>query len=132
MFKEVYSFICEILADEQLNQYIFENIGKRLTIINAGAQVTTPAVNVTLSDGTQTRRNNTNNEVNYVASFALPFFGADAFEKCLDFLDFVIPICFEYRTKNKFIKNINPSIIEKDSERDFWIINLNITVEVLN
>ena len=132
MFKEAYALIREILEDEQLNQYIFENTGKRLAVINAGAQVTTPAANVTLSSGTKTRRSNTSNEVNYLISFALPFFGADAFDKCLDFLDFVIPIFFDYKTKKDFIKSVNPSIIEQDSERDFWIINFNVTVEVFN
>ena len=132
MFKEAYALIREILEDEQLNQYIFENTGKRLAVINAGAQVTTPAANVTLSSGTKTRRSNTSNEVNYLISFALPFFGADAFDKCLDFLDFAIPIFFEYKTKKDFIKSVNPSIIEQDSERDFWIINFNVTVEVFN
>lgn len=131
MYKEAYLLIREALDDEQLNQYVFENMGKNLAIINAGAQITTPAANITLSGGTQSRRSNTSNSVEYLISFAMPFFGSDAFDKCLDFIDFAIPIFLEYRTKTEFIRIINPSIIEKDSERDFWIINFNITVEVL-
>lgn len=130
MLKEAYSLIMEVLNDEQLNEYIQKNTGKKLTIINAGAQVTTPSAIVTLSNGEYTRASNTKQDTGFLISFNLPFWGTDAFDKCLDFLDFAIPIFFDYRTKQNFIKSISPSVVEQDSERKFWIININVIVEV--
>ena len=120
----------EILEDERLKEYFSKNIGKKLTVINAGAQVTTPSATITLNGGECTRANNTKQEVSYKISFALPFFGANAFDKCLDFLDFVIPIFFDYRTRTEFVKSASPSLIEQNNEIKSWIININVIVEV--
>ena len=120
----------EILEDERLKEYFSKNIGKKLTVINAGAQVTTPSATITLNGGECTRASNTKQEVSYKISFALPFFGANAFDKCLDFLDFVIPIFFDYRTRTEFIKSASPSLIEQNNEIKSWIININVIVEV--
>ena len=120
----------EILEDERLKEYFSKNIGKKLTVINAGAQVTTPSATITLNGGECTRASNTKQEVSYKISFALPFFGANAFDKCLDFLDFLIPIFFDYRTRSEFIKSANPSLIEQNNDIKSWIININVIVEV--
>ena len=49
MFKETYSLLLEILADEEINQYVSKYVGKKLTVINAGAQVTSPSATITLN-----------------------------------------------------------------------------------
>ena len=131
MFKEAYSFLLEILLDEEINQHISKYVGKKLSIINAGAQVTSPSATITLNNGECTRASNTNREIGYQISFALPFFGVNSFDKCLDFLDTVIPIFFEYRTKTIFIKSVSPLVIEHDNEIKSWVININVIVEVL-
>ena len=120
----------EILEDERLKEYFSKNIGKKLTVINAGAQVTTPSATITLNGGECTRASNTKKEVGYKISFALPLFGANAFDKCLDFLDFLIPIFFDYRTRTEFIKSASPSLIEQNNDIKSWIININVIVEV--
>lgn len=120
----------EILEDERLKEYISKTVGKKLAVINAGAQVTTPSATISLNGGECTRASNTNQEVNYKISFALPFFGANAYDKCLDFLDFLIPIFFDYRTRTEFIKSASPSLIEQNNEIKSWIININVIVEV--
>ena len=131
MYKEAFELVQEVLQDREINRYISENTGKNLAVINAGAQVTTPSATVTFANGDFTRAINTKKEVGYNVSFALPFWGNNAFDKCIDFLDFVIPVFFEYRTKNCFIKSAAPSVVEQDSERKFWIINIYVIVEVL-
>ena len=120
----------EILEDERLKEYVLKSVGKKLTVINAGAQVTTPSATISLSGGESTRASNTKQEVNYKISFALPFFGANAFDKCLDFLDFIIPIFFDYRTRSEFVKSASPSLIEQNNDIKSWIININVIVEV--
>ena len=127
MFKETYSLLLEILADEEINQYVSKYVGKKLTVINAGAQVTSPSATITLNNGELPFIK----EIGYQISFALPFFGANSFDKCLDFLDTVIPIFFEYRTKTIFIKSVSPSVIEHNNEIKSWVININVIVEVL-
>ena len=131
MYKEAFELVQEVLQDQEINSYISENTGKNLAVINAGAQITTPSATITFSSGETTRAINTKKEVGYNVSFALPFWGNDAFDKCIDFLDFVLPIFFEYRTKNCFIKNAAPSVVEQDSERKFWFISINTILEVL-
>ena len=120
----------EILEDERLKEYVSKNIGKKLTVINAGAQVTTPSATIALNGGECTRASNTKQEVGYKISFALPFFGANAFDKCIDFLDFLTPIFFDYRTRTEFIKSVSPSLIEQNNDIKSWIININVIVEV--
>ncbi|MBR1485993.1 MAG: hypothetical protein IJ859_10685 [Synergistaceae bacterium] len=120
----------EILEDERLKEYISNSVGKKLAVINAGAQVTTPSATITLNGGECTRASNTKQEVSYKISFALPFFGANAYDKCLDFLDFLIPIFFDYRTRTEFIKSASPSLVEQNNDIKTWIININVIVEV--
>ena len=101
-----------------------------MTVISAGAQITTPSATIMLNSGEYTRANNTKQDVKFIVSFALPSFSSNAFDKCLDFLDFVMPVFFDYRTRTEFIKTASPSVIEHDNEIKSWIININIVVEV--
>ena len=130
MYKQAYSLIREILDDDEFQQYVKDCTGKHLSIISTGVQVNAPAAGIALSSGTYTRKSNTKGEVGYTITFVLPFFGADAFEQCLDFVETFINISFQYKTDNNFILDAVPNI-EIDSERNFWTININLTVEVL-
>lgn len=131
MFKHAYSLIREFLDDEELQHFFVENTGKHLAVINAGAQVTSPTAKISLNSGEVSRKSNTNNDLVFSVSFAIPFFGSDAFERCIDFVDFVAPICLDYKTKHTFIKYVTPSIIELDNENDFWVVVLNISISTL-
>ena len=122
--------LLEILEDERLKEYFSKNTGKKLTVINAGAQITTPSATITLDGSECTRASNTKRDVRFTVSFALPSFSSNGFEKCLDFLDFAVPVLFDYRTRTEFIKSASPSLIEKNDEIKSWIININVTVEV--
>ncbi len=127
MFSEIYSLIRDILNDTELNDYIFKLTGKNLAVIDAGAQVTSPSAKILFNGGEITRASNTKQAVSFVVSFMLPFWNAEAFSDCLNFIEFVIPICFNYSTDNGgFISSIIPSISE-NSDNNFWVVNLNFT-----
>ena len=131
MYREAYKLLREILDDEQLNKYIFEETGKHLAVINAGAKVTAPCVSINLNGGAVTRRTNSNTEIEYLVSFALPFWGTEAFIRCLDFIDFAIPIFFDYRNKHNFVFRANPSIKELDTENSqLWTVDILFSVSV--
>ena len=129
MYIDAYNLLREILDDEQLNQYIFKETGKHLAVINAGAKVTAPCVSINLNGGSFTRKSNSGTEIDFLVSFALPFWGADAFTKCLDFIDFAIPVFFDYRDRHNFILRANPSINELDAEgSQLWTVEILFTV----
>ena len=131
MYREAYNLLREILDDEQLNQYIFSETGKHLAVIDAGAKVTAPCVSINLNGGAVTRKTNSNTEIEYLVSFALPFWGADAFIRCLDFIDFSLPIFFDYRDKHNFVLKANPSINEFDAENSqLWTVDILFTVSI--
>lgn len=132
MYREAYNLLREILDDEQLNKYIVKSTGKHLAVIDAGAKVSAPCVSINLNGGSFTRRSNSNSEIDYLISFALPFWGADAFIRCLEFVDFALPIFFDYRDKRNFILRANPSINELDAENSqLWTVDILVTVSVL-
>ena len=134
MYKEAYNLIREILDDEQLNQYIKDVTGKALAVISAGPQVDTPAVRIALSGGEFTRSSNTTHEVNFTVTFDFPFWGDDAFEQGIDFIDFALPIFFDYgsgKNNKNVITKANPSINEIDPESNFWTVNFNLTIKIL-
>ena len=131
MYKEAYNLLREVLDDEQLNEYIFSETGKHLAVIDAGAKITAPCVSINLNGGTVTRKTNSNTEIEYLVSFALPFWGADAFIRCLDFIDFSLPIFFDYRDKHNFVLKANPSINEFDAENSqLWTVDILFTVSI--
>ena len=109
MYSEAFNLLCEILDDQQLNDYIKEITGKNLTIINSGVQIDTPAARIALTGGDYTRSINTNGEVNFSVAFDMPLWNDNAFEQAVDFLDYVIPIFFSYgsglNNKNIIIEN---------------------------
>ena len=131
MYREAYNLLREILDDEQLNEYIFTETGKHLAVIDAGAKVTAPCVSINLNGGAVTRKSNSSTEIEYLVSFALPFWGADAFLRCLDFIDFSLPIFFDYRDKHNFVLKANPSINEFDAENSqLWTVDILFTVSI--
>lgn len=134
MFKQAYDLICEILEDVQLNQYIKDATGKALSIISAGPQVDTPAVRIALNGGEFNRSSNTSREIVFSVTFDFPFWGDDAFEQGIEFIDFALPIFFDYgsgkNNKNVIVRAV-PSINEINPENDFWSVNFNLTIKIL-
>ena len=129
MYRDAYNLLREILDDEQLNQYIFKETGKHLAVIEAGAKITAPCASIHLNGGSFSRKSNSGTEIDYLVSFALPFWGADAFTRCIDFIDFAIPIFFEYRDRHNFILKASPSINEVDEEASqLWTVEILFTV----
>ncbi|MBQ6664923.1 MAG: hypothetical protein IJM68_04970 [Synergistaceae bacterium] len=135
MYSEAYSLLREILDDEQLNDYIFNETGKHLAIIDAGAQVTTPAAKISFGGGEISASDNTSQVAGYRVEFALPFWGEDALEQCHSFLDVAVNAFFEHEQRNNPIRinrvtRINPSITELDGDSDFWTVAFDVTVSV--
>lgn len=134
MYRQAYDLIREILDDEQLNQYIKDATGKALSVISAGPQVDTPAVKIALNGGEFNRSSNTIREVNFSVIFSFPFWGDDALELGIDFIDFALPIFFNYgsgKNNKNVIVRATPSINEIDPEADFWTVNFNLTIKIL-
>ena len=131
MYTEAYNLLREVLNDEQLNDYIFNETGKHLAVIDAGAKITAPCVSINLNGGAVTRKTNSSTEIEFLLSFALPFWGEDAFIRCLDFIDFVLPIFFEYRDNFNFILKANPSINEVDADNSqLWTVDFLFSVSI--
>lgn len=135
MYKEAYNLIIEILKDEQFNDYIKKNTGKTLAIIDAGANLTTPSASITFEGGEILRAENVMQDVVYNISFALPFWSVDSMKKCHDFLDEAIDTFFAHEqrvlsTRKNFVTKISPSIVEEDTEKKLWTVNLRVTVTI--
>ena len=129
MFRKAYDLIREILDDQQLGDYVLQQTGKHLAVIDAGAKVTAPCAAVSLNGGAFSHKFNTSTEIEYLVSFALPFWGADAFIRCIDFIDFALPIFFDYRDKRNFILRVTPAIHELDEQDSrIWTVDFLITV----
>lgn len=137
MYLDAYELLVEILKDEILNEFVFEETGKHLAIIDAGAQITIPAVKITFEGGETSYADNTAHEVRYTVSFALPFWGADALKKSHEFLDVAMGAFFGYEQRLNpvhiyRVQSVNPSIIEQNEESEVWTITFNVTVLVFN
>ena len=131
MYRKAYDFILDILNDTQINNYIAGITGKHLAIINAGAQVSAPSAQISFLGGRSSRKDNTSTQVSYRVEFMLPFWSNDAFERCIDFVDFVIPIFFDYRDGRSFILHIEPSIHEPDELlSQLWRVALSLTLSI--
>lgn len=130
MYSQAHKLIRGILEDEQLNSYILKETGKHLAIIDAGAQITTPAAVISFSGGDFSRRTNTSTEIDYTVSFLMPYWGDTAFSRCLEFLDFVIPVFFAYSDTGAYIINASPYIHEPDDVSEQWSIDITLTVKV--
>lgn len=124
----------EILSDDELNENIYAETGKNLAIIESGAQITTPSAKILLTGGTYTRASNTRRELEFMIEFYLPFWGTDAFERSLKFLDGAIPIFFKYgsgkNNQDNYILQVSPSITEEDEETELWTVALSVTVSI--
>lgn len=132
MFRKAFDFILDILSDQQINDYIADLTGKHLAIINAGAQVSAPSAQISFLGGRASRKDNTSAQITYSVSFMLPFWSNDAFAHCIDFVDFVIPIFFDYRDGSSFILNVEPSILEPDELfSQLWRVNFSLTLSIL-
>ena len=129
MFKNAYQLIRDILDDDTLNNYILDETGKHLAVINAGAKISAPCVSILLNGGSYSRKSNSGAEVDFLVSFALPFWGAKAFIQCLDFVDLILPVFFDYRGNRDFVLRASPSIQELDAEgSQLWAVNFILTV----
>ena len=131
MYRKAYDFILDILNDSQINDYIFYLTGKNLAIINAGAQIAAPSAQISFAGGLSSRRDNTSAQITYSVAFMLPLWSNDAFARCIDFLDFVIPIFFDYKDGRSFILHIEPSIHEPDElSSQLWRVYLSLTLSI--
>lgn len=132
MYRKAYDFVTDILRDKQIDDYIFNLTGKHLAVINAGAQFKSPSVQISFNGGNSSRKQNTATPVSYTLSFSLPIWGTDAFLQCVDFIDFVIPIIFDYSDGLSFVANIEPAITEPEeiSSQD-WLISLTVTLTII-
>lgn len=129
MYKDVYELIQEILRDESLNNYIVGETGKNLAIMEAGAKMTSPSASIYFSGGNFSRRSNSSTEITYTVLFMLPYWRTDGFVKCLEFVDFVLPIFFDYKTRTSFVMSVNPSINEMEGEgSQDWAVEFQLTV----
>lgn len=137
MYLEAYELLLEILQDQELNDFIFAETGKHLAIIDAGAQITIPAVKITFEGGETSYADNTAHEVRYTVNFALPFWSADALRKNHEFLDVAMRAFFGYEQRTNPIhvnrvQSVNPSITEQNEESEVWIVTFNVTVLVFS
>ena len=132
MFRKAYDFIRDILKDDPIDGYILTLTNKHLAVIDAGAKVTVPAVQISFAGGRSSRRCNTAVEAAFNVDFALPFWGADAFAKCLDFVDFVIPVIFDYKEQNAFVSHVASNIQEPEElSSQIWHVQLSISISIL-
>ncbi len=135
MYREAYDLIIEILNDAQLNEYVQKVTNKKLAIIDSGAQLTTPSAAISFEGGAISRGENAMQNVDYTITFSLPFWSANSFRNCHDFLDNVIAAFFahEQRThslRRNYITKISPSITEEDTEKKLWTVSLRVTVSI--
>ncbi len=134
MYKAALELMKEIFSDTELNDYVKEMTGKNLTVFTSGPRLNTPAVAIEFagSDKRGERVNSIYHTI-YRCTFIMSFFGSDGFEKCHDLLDKVVEIIFNYEVSDDngasvIVQNIEPSMIEKDPERDWWTLEVLITV----
>ena len=137
MYIEAYELLREILSDEALNKYIFNETGKHLAVIDAGARITTPSANIVFLGGETSYANNTSHEVRYRVEFNLPYWGNDALRRFHEFLDVAIKAFFKYEQRinpvyPNLVKTANPSISEQDEESEEWTVAFDVTVLIFN
>ena len=135
MYVEAYELLREILDDEALNAYIFEETGKHLAVIDAGAEITIPSASILFIGGETSYADNTAHEVNYRIEFALPLWGDDALRISHEFLDVAVKAFFEHELRSNPIRvnrvnSVNPSISEQNAESELWTVAFDVTVSV--
>ena len=135
MYIEAYELLHEILEDEELNDFIFKETGKHLAIIDAGAQITIPAVNITFLGGEISKADNTMQLARYNVAFMLPFWGASAFRISHEFMDVAIQAFFDHEQRDNPVRvnrvmRVSPSITETNEESELWTVAFEVTVSV--
>lgn len=125
----------EILDDPQLNDYVVKETGKHLAVIDAGAQITSPAVCITFTGGEISRADNTMQLARYNVAFMLPFWHVDAFKKSHEFMDVAVQAFFDHEQRNNPVRTnrvmrISPSITEYDEESQIWTVAFDVTVSI--
>ncbi|MBR0167727.1 MAG: hypothetical protein IJQ08_03550 [Synergistaceae bacterium] len=135
MYKEAYELLREILDDETLNEYIFNETGKHLAVIDAGAQITTPSAKITFSGGGISQSDNVMQFANYNVAFAFPFWDANALGKSHEFLDVAVKAFFEHEMRTNSIHinrvmRVSPSISEYDEESELWTVAFDVAVSI--
>ena len=135
MYIEAYELLHEILEDKALNEFIFKETGKHLAVIDAGAQITIPAVNITFLGGEISKADNTMQLARYNITFMLPFWGANAFRVSQEFLDVAVQAFFNYEQRDNpvginRVMRISPSISNIDEEDELWTVAFEVTVSV--
>lgn len=137
MYTTALDLVKEILADEELNECCKELTGKNLTTFTSGPRLNTPAAVIEFGDAEiRGKRENTVFHVVYNITFVMSFFGSDGFEKCHLFLDNFIKVALNYESekddKKVYVIRVDPTMVEKDPEKDWWGITVRIVVGCLD
>ena len=135
LYIEAYDLLREIIDDKALNDYVFHETGKHLAIIDAGSQISIPAVNITFSGGEISKSDNSIQFARYNVAFLLPFWHSDALRKSHEFLDVAVQAFFDYEQRNfpgriNRVLRLSPSIIEQDEESQLWTVTFDVTVSI--
>lgn len=138
MYVEAYSLLREILEDEELNQYVKDSTGKRLAIIDSGPMTTTPAASISFVGGTINRGENSMQGTEYTVTFLMPYWGADGMKKCHALLDVAVEAFFAHELREpagrnqrrNFVLRVNPTLMEEDPEKKWWIVALQVTISI--
>ena len=137
LFNEAHSLILEILNDSYLQEFVFDNTGKHLAVINAGAQITSPSVTVSFLGCEVTNSDNIMQSARYNVAFSLPLWGDDALLVCHDFLDVAVLAFFEHELRNNpnplrrnKVLRLSPSIVEPNDDSDSWTVAFEVTVSI--
>lgn len=116
---------------------MFDNTGKHLAVINAGAQITSSSVTVSFLGSEVTNSDNIMQSARYNVAFSLPLWGDDALLVCHDFLDVAVRAFFEYELRNNpnplrrnKVLRLSPSIVEPNDDSDSWTVVFEVTVSV--
>ena len=132
MFRKAYDFLHDILRDQHLHDYILDLTGKHLAVLDAGAKPSIPNAQLSFLNGSVSRRSNSAMEAAFSVDFALPFGGKYAFENCIDFIDFVVPIFLDYSEGFAFVSSVSPVIQEPDElSSQIWHVLLSISISIL-
>lgn len=135
MYSEAYSLLREILDDVALNDFVFHETGKHLAIIDAGAQITIPAANITFMGGEISNSDNVMQTARYNVAFMLPFWGDNALMKSHEFIDIAVHAFFDHEQRespgriNRVLR-ISPSITEFDEDSELWTVAFDVAVSI--
>ena len=134
IYNEAYSLLLEILLDQHLQDFVLENTGKHLAIINSDIQVSAPAAKINFNGGNISLAENSIQQVNYNVAFYLPLSGDNAFAVCHDFIDHAVLTFINHENKTmgkrNYVTGINPSIIEPKDASEDWIVAFDVAISI--